>query len=136
VERTAPDAGAAGVAALGALAAGLLTWALALSGGLELAATGIERLGFYMPRQEEAILAASGLLAGMVGDEGTMALYTRGVLDRALALRGDDTVAVLRAGLAIGGGLPMLLWTRSSLKVGLPLWLLQVAGVVAWSCLR
>jgi hypothetical protein len=133
---TRPDARGAGLAALVAIGGGLLTWTLMLSGALELVAQGLERAPIVFPRQDELLVAASGLVGGAVGDEGVMALYTREALARALELRTEDTTAILRAGLAVGGGLPMLFATRSSLRVGLPLWLVQVAMVVAWSYWR
>ncbi len=123
------EAGRVLVPVLGAVA----TWLVIAGGGLEFAAMGLESLPIVEPRFHRVVVAGAGALAGVVGDEGVMALYAQGTLDRALSLRTDETRQLLLAGLAVGGGLPLLLLTRSSLRVGLPLWAVQVLLLLLWA---
>lgn len=115
--------------------AGLLAWVCDAGGVTEFCATFLERAPIEIPGRERLLTAVVGLVLGTVGDEGIMALVCREVLDRAWSLRGDWAADALRVGLSVGGGLPLLVVTRSDLKVGLPLWLVQVAlgGAWAWS---
>jgi hypothetical protein len=115
------------------LVAAVATWLVAAGGSLEVVAVGLEQAPIEFPRVWEALVAGAAALAGVLGDEGTFALIARGMLERALSLRGDQMRQLLLAGLGVGGGLPLLLYTRSSLKVGLPLWLVQVAMLLGWS---
>ena len=73
------------------------------------------------------------LLLGVLTDEGAGALAAQAVLDRAFNIQGDWARQMSVAGLAVGGGLPLLLLSRSSLRVGLPLWALQVALTLLWT---
>ena len=59
-----------------------------------------------------------------------------GILERGLSLRGEQIREILLAGVSVGGTLPMLVATRSRLKVGVPWWLAQVAWVVGWYLLH
>ncbi len=115
-----------------ALAAGVLVWLAMVANTTEILAERIEALPLDWPRHARAITFAAGLLGGTVGDEGASALLAREVAARSLSVKGPWAVDALRAGLAIGGGLPLLVLTRSSLRVGVPLWLVQVLLGVGW----
>ena len=73
---------------------------------------------------------------GVVGAAGRMGqMLVREIAARAHSVRGDWAIDTARVGLCVGGGLPLLVLTGSSLRVGVPLWLAQVAlacGWVAW----
>jgi len=117
------------------LTAALGVWLATLGGALEFAAQGIEQLPLLFPRAHGVLLASAGALAGVLGDEGFLGLGVAGVLDRAGALHDDLARQRLLAGLALGGGLPLLVLTRSSLRVGVPLWLLQLLILGGWAWL-
>lgn len=123
-------------AAAAAVGGGLAAWLGAASGALEFLAQGLERAPLEFPDQQGALVTGAGVLLGMLGDEGTWALCFHGALERALSIREGMVPAWMVAGLAVGNGLPMLLATGSSLRVGLPLWLLQVIGVLGWAWSR
>ncbi len=123
------EPGRALVPLLGAVA----TWLVVAGGGVEFLAMGLEQLPVVEPRYHRLVVAGVAAVAGAVGDEGLMALYAHSALDRALSLRGDDARQLLVAGLGIGGGLPLLVLTRSSLRVGLPLWGLQALVLALWA---
>lgn len=130
------DRSALPFAAAVALGAGVVAWLAAAAGALDFLAQGIERAPLEFPDEQGALVTGVGLLLGSFGDEGTIAVCFQGALDRALSAREPMVAPWLVAGLGIGNGLPLLVATRSSLKVGLPLWLLQVVGVLAWAWLR
>lgn len=130
-ERGAPRPAPADL--LPALAAVLGVWLATLGGGLEFAAQGLERLPLLFPRVHGPLTALAGALAGVLGDEGFLGLGVAGLLDRAGGIHDDLARQRLLAGLALGGGLPLLVLTRSSLRVGLPLWLLQLLLLLGWA---
>lgn len=136
VRRGPVDRSALPFAAAVALGAGVMAWLAAASGALDFLAQGIERAPLEFPDEQGALVVGVGLLLGAFGDEGTIALCFQGALDRALSVREPMVAPWLMAGLGIGNGLPLLVATRSSLRVGLPLWLLQGIGVLAWAWLR
>ncbi len=113
-----------------------IVWFGMLGGGLEAVATGLERLPLEAYSHSHLLVFAGSILGGGIADEGILALCAREIQLRALSLRGDDAVMAIRAGLAVGGGLPSLVLTGSRLRVGLPLWLLQVGVVATWLFLR
>jgi hypothetical protein len=98
----------------------------------EILAERIEALPLDWPGHARGISFVAGLLGGALGDEGAAALLAREVAARSLSVKGTWAVDAVRAGLAIGGGLPLLVLTRSSLRVGVPLWLVQVLLGVGW----
>jgi hypothetical protein len=118
------------------LCGALITWLAMAGGALEFAATGLEWLPNYWIPRGDLVAFAAAAFAGAIGDEGMLALCFREVQLRALSLRGDEIPLALNAGLAVGGGLPLLLLTRARLSVGLPLWLAQVGVVATWLYLR
>jgi hypothetical protein len=136
VGTTKPDLRAAAPAVAVPLLGAVVTWVAITSGALELVATGIEGLPMLAMPRGDLLLFAGATLAGALGDEGLFALLAREVELRALSVRGDTVATALRAGLAVGGGLPLLLLTGSRLRVGVPLWLAQVGVVVAWLFFR
>ena len=115
-----------------ALAAGVAAWATLLTGGAELFAERVEMLPLERTGVARWFVLAGATFLGGAGDEGFGALFVREVAARALSVRGDWALDTARAGLCVGGGLPLLVLTRSSLRVGVPLWLAQVALVCAW----
>ena len=110
----------------------LIVWLLITAGLLEFAAGRIEVLPVKLPAFGRWIVTAVGLVVGAVVDEGVGAMAASETLLRALSLREDWARQSLLSGITVGGGLPLLLLTRSSLRVGLPLWLLQVGVLAAW----
>ncbi len=119
-------------ALLTGIAGGLIVWLLITAGVLEFAAGRMEVLPVKLPAFGRWIVTAVGLGVGALADEGVGALAASETLARALSLREDWARQSLLSGITVGGGLPLLLITRSSLRVGLPLWLLQVAVLAAW----
>jgi hypothetical protein len=109
-----------------ALCYGLMTWLVTLAYGTEGLATALEHARAVLPGWDALAIGGGSVLAGMLVPEGGAALYFREALERALSLRGDGAREAMLVGLSLGGGLPLLLATRSRLKVGVPLWLLQV----------
>ncbi|MFN7145199.1 MAG: hypothetical protein ACK4YP_15605, partial [Myxococcota bacterium] len=136
VERAAPDLKAAATALLVPVLGGVVTWLAVVSGALELVAMGLEQVPSLAMARGDLLVYAAAVFGGAVGDEGLFALFAHEVELRALSIRGDALPTAIRAGLAIGGGLPLLLLTRSRLSVGLPLWLAQVGVVTAWLSFR
>ena len=124
------------LAALVPLLGAGIVWLAILGGALELVATGLEHVPLLAMARGDLLVFGSAVFAGAVGDEGVFALVVREIQLRGLSLRGDTLPMALRAGLAVGGGLPLLLLTRSRLRVGLPLWLLQIGLVTTWLWLR
>jgi hypothetical protein len=135
-EWRAPNLKLAGTAALVPLLGAGIVWLAILGGALELVATGLEQVPLLAMARGDLLVFGSAVFAGAVGDEGVFALVVREIQLRGLSLRGDTLPMALRAGLAVGGGLPLLLLTRSRLRVGLPLWLLQIGLVTTWLWLR
>jgi hypothetical protein len=134
VERTPPRMNASGIAwGVGlALAAGVLAWLAMVANTTEILAERIEALPLDWPHHARVLTFAAGLLGGTVGDEGAAALLAREVAARSLSVKGTWAMDAVRVGLAIGGGLPLLVMTRSSLRVGVPLWLVQVLLGFGW----
>jgi hypothetical protein len=136
VERVRPDGKAAAAALLVPLLGAGITWLAILGGAVELVSQGLEQVPLLPFSHGELLVYAAAVLGAVVGDEGFFALIAREVELRALSLRGDTLPMAIRAGLAVGGGLPLLWMTGARLRVGLPLWLLQVAMVAGWLLLR
>lgn len=111
----------------------LVGWMWMVGGTAEWLATAVEQAPLLLPRAWRAVLAVAAVLGGAVMDEGVAAMAGRALFDRSLEVMTRVPVDVVRAGVAVGGGLPLLVLTRSSLRVGLPLWAVQVALVVAWA---
>jgi hypothetical protein len=124
--------GRAAVAGLVVLAGALTTWLVTLGGGLEFAADGLDWLPQWFPGWHVLMAGGAALLGGALGHGPTLALVAQASLERALAVRGDWAHDALVLGLAVGGGLPALLASGSSLRTGFPLWLCQVAVVGLW----
>lgn len=118
------------------LGAAVLAWFVIVGGAADLAARGLESLPLQRPRDYPIVALLGSIGCGTVGDEGVMALLAREVQLRALSIRGDWLAASMRVGLAVGGGLPLLVLTRSRLRVGIPLWLAQAGLAVLWCFLR
>lgn len=131
-----PNLKAAGGAMIVPLCAGPLAMLVSASGVSEAIASGIERVPQLYPAQPAFPVAAASLLAGALGQEGMIALLAREVLDRALSLRDEGLVQAIRVGVAVGAGLPMLVFSGSRLRRGIPLWLVQVGIVGAWAWFR
>lgn len=110
----------------------VVTWLLILGGLPDLLAYGMEHLPALEPTSTPILVGAGAALAGTLGDEGTMGLLAREILVDGRSLRGDWAHDALLVGLSLGGGLPLLLMTRSRLRVGVPLWLLQLGIGAGW----
>ncbi len=124
---TALLAGLAGATAVAA------AWVMIVGGTAEQLALGLEQVPLFLPRAWRAVVCFAGILLGVLSDEGTGAMLARATLDRGLDLMTNVPKDVIRAGLAVGGGLPLLFLTRSRLRVGIPLWALQVVLVILWA---
>lgn len=107
-------------------------WLLTLVYAGEGLATALEQARLLLPGVDKLAVGAGALLTGMFVQEGGAALFLRSALDRALSLRGDGVREAILVGLSVGGGLPLLLLTRSRLRVGVPLWLVQVVIAAAF----
>lgn len=124
---------ATGPHALAVAAAAVLVGAsVNVAGTTELFATVMENLDFVHATTWRWHVVGAGLVGGAFGDEGLYALVAREAFARALSLHGTDMVDTLRASLVVAGGLPLLYLTRSSWKVGLPVWLAQLGILAAW----
>lgn len=134
--RVAPDTRAAVAAAVVPVFGAVVTWLAIVGGALEVLADGLEGIPLLAMPRGDLLVYGGAVLAGAFGDEGLFALLARETELRALSLRGDAIPTSLRAGLAVGGGLPLLVLTGSRLRVGVPLWLAQVGVVTAWLYLR
>lgn len=131
---SAPMQPARAVEGLGlALAAGVFAWVLTLGGTLDFVAQGLERAPLELPRTWGVLTVLAAATLGALGDEATMAVALHEAAAHGLSIREAMVPAWMTAGLAVGNGLVLLLVTRSSLAVGFPLWLLQLAGVAAWA---
>ncbi|MBM4391130.1 MAG: hypothetical protein FJ090_08415 [Deltaproteobacteria bacterium] len=122
-------------AALVPLWLALVTWLFMLGGVPDLGANVVENLPLTLPGRAPVAVAAVAALLGGLGAEAGVALLAGDLLGHATQLRGDWAPDALRIGVAVGGGLPMLILTRSRLTVGIPLWVAQVLlalGFVAW----
>lgn len=117
-------------------ALGMMAWLAAASGALEFVADALEQAKLYVPRITEGMFVLGATLVGSLGDEGAWSLVGAGILERGLSLRGEQIREILLAGVSVGGTLPMLVATRSRLKVGVPWWLAQVVWVVGWYLLH
>ncbi len=113
-------------------AAALVGFTANVGGTTELFATVLENLDFVHATTWRWHVVGAGLVGGAFGDEGLYALVARDAFARALSLRGSGMLDTLRASLVVAGGLPLLYLTRSSLKVGVPLWVAQVGVLAAW----
>lgn len=115
-----------------ALVFGAGVWLLTLVYAGEGLATALEQARLYLPGRDNLAVGAGSILTGMLFQEGGAALFLQSALDRALSLRGDGVRESMLVGLSIGGGLPLLIATGSRLRVGVPLWLVQVAMGLAF----
>ncbi len=113
----------------------LVTWLFMLGGVPDFAAMGLENLPIVLPGQGAPWVGAVAAILGGLGAEAGVALLAGDILLHATQLRGDWAETAMRVGIAVGGGLPLLLATRSRVTVGLPLWTAQVLlalGFLAW----
>ena len=118
-----------------ALVFGAGVWLLTLVYAGEGLATALEQARLYLPGLDKLAVGGGAIVTGMFLQEGGAALFLQSALDRALSLRGDSVREAMLVGLSIGGGLPLLIATGSRLRVGIPLWLVQVAmglGFLWW----
>lgn len=131
----APDRAAALRAAAVPLWLALFTWVFMLGGVADFAAMGIENIPVLMPQQQAAWLGGVAALLGALGAETALALFAQDVLLHATQIRGLWAADGFRIGLAVGGGLPLMMATGCRLIVGIPLWVLQVLlalGFLVW----
>lgn len=124
---TAVLAGVAGASAV------LAAWVMTVGGTAEQMSFGIEQAPLYLPRAWRAVDCFGALLVGVIADQGAGAMLMHAVLDRGLDVMTNVPRDVIRAGLAVGGGLPLLFLTGSRLSVGIPLWIGQVLIVLCWA---
>lgn len=124
---TALLAGIAGATAV------LAAWVLMVGGTAEYMAVAVEQVPLLLPRAWRMFLTGFAVLMGSVADEGAGAMALRATFDRSLEVMTRVPLDVMRAGLAVGGGLPLLFLTGSRLRTGLPLWGLQVTIVLIWA---
>ena len=124
---TAVLAGVAGAAAV------LTAWVMIVGGTAEQLSLAVEQAPMLLPRAWRAVSCAGGIVLGLVLDEGAGAMIAKATLDRGLDIMTNVPKDVIRAGLAVGGGLPLLFLTGSRLRVGVPLWVGQVLIVLAWA---
>lgn len=115
-----------------AVCGAVLVWLLAAANVLELVALPMESLPAKQPGWAQAFVAVPAVVLGALFDEGMAAICLSGVLERAFSVKGTWAREAMLAGVVIGGGLPLLLISKSSLKTGIPLWLLQLALLGAW----
>ncbi|MEN9787804.1 MAG: hypothetical protein RLZZ299_3068 [Pseudomonadota bacterium] len=107
-----------------------------VGGAAAAAADVLTRLELLEPGRHAWQVGLAGLTAGVVGQEAAVAMLAARAFERASDATQPGHLAVFRAALAVGGGLPALLATRSALRIGLPAWAAQVAllfGWIAWS---
>lgn len=135
-ETARPAPGRVALALVVPLCGGLFAWLMDVSGVTEIVAQGLEQLPNVLPRLHRLAVVAPSLVGGAIADEGLVALTARQILERGLSLRGDWAADAMRVGLAVGGGLPLLVVTGSRLRTGLPLWAAQAAIVLLWAWLR
>ena len=114
--------------------AALVLAVLAIGGGAaEQAAVGlelsVELLGEWAP---PILVGATALLAALT-DGLAMAVFSQGIIDRAMSLDAGLLVAPMAAGVAVGGLGPLV--AAGALKAGWRLWLLQVLAAVLWGWL-
>lgn len=131
----APDRQAGLRAAIVPLWLALYTWVFMLGGVPDFVAMGIENIPVLMPEQQSAWLGGLAALLGALGAETALALFAQDVLLHATQVRGLWAVDGFRVGLAVGGGLPLLMATGCRLMVGIPLWTAQVLlslAFLAW----
>lgn len=126
----------AGYAPVTGLVVVMVTWLLMLGGGLEFVAMGLELLPMRLPGMEHEIVLGGAVLLGGLMQEGVAAAAMDGVLARTLDVPTETYRAAMTAGLAVGGGLPLLVATGCRLRVGVPLWLVQVVIVLVWGWFR
>lgn len=122
----APDRTAAWRAGVVPLWLALFTWVFMLGGVPDFAAMGIENIPVLLPQQQSAWLGGVAALLGALGAETALTLVAQDILLHATQIRGLWAVDGFRIGLAVGGGLPLLMMTGCRLMVGIPLWVLQV----------
>ncbi len=123
----------AGLAVLSGVIAVLAGWILMVGGSADLIAQGIEEAPLFLPRAWKLTCFAGAVLAGVITDEGVAAMAAHATFERGLDLMTSVPKDVVRVGIAVGGGLPLLLLTGSRLRVGVPLWLCQVAIAAMWA---
>lgn len=130
-----PNQEAAWRAAVVPLWLALYTWVFMLGGLPDFAAMGVENLPVMLPGQPSAWLGGVAAMLGALGAEPALALVAQDILLHATQLRGEWAADAFRVGLAVGGGLPLLMVTGCRLLVGIPLWVVQVLislAFLAW----
>jgi hypothetical protein len=103
-----------------------------IGGGAAACADILTRLELLEPGRHAWQVGAAGVVAGIVGQEAGVAMLAARAFERASDATHPGHLAVFRAALAVGSGLPALLVTRSALRIGLPAWCAQVALFFAW----
>ncbi len=124
---------AALTAPLSALAVAIVVWWWTLSGALEFVAVGLELLPMRLPGSEPLAVLGGGVLAGALLQEGVAAVGVQEVLSRTLDVSTEAYRLAATVGLAVGGGLPLLLLSGSRLRTGVGIWALQVAITLVWA---
>lgn len=114
--------------------AALVLAVLAIGGGAaEQAAVGlelsVELLGDWAA---PLIVGVTAVLAALT-DGLAMAVFSQGVIDRALSLDSSLLAAPMAAGIAVGGLGPLVV--AGALKAGWKLWVLQVMAAILWGYL-
>lgn len=114
---------------------GLFIWLFMLAGVPDLAAMNIESLPVLMPQGQAVWLGLVATIWGALGAEPGVALLSQDIVVHATQVRSGWLADAFRVGLAIGGGLPMVMAAGGKLTVALPLWVVQVLlalGFLAW----
>ncbi len=114
----------------------LLVWLMAAGSVADFASFGLEGLAPLLPGRATEWVGFLAALAGAVVYEPAAALFLEHTLSLATQLRGTWTVDALRIGVSVGAGLPMLLLSGARIRVGLPLWVLQVCLAVGYLAVR
>ncbi|MSQ00995.1 MAG: hypothetical protein EXR71_03755 [Myxococcales bacterium] len=114
------------------VSATLLVWLMAAGSVADFASFGLEGLAPLLPGRATEWVGVLAALIGAVVYEPAAALFLEHTLALATKLRGTWAVDALRIGVSVGAGLPMLLLSGAQLRVGLPLWVLQVCLAVGY----
>ena len=121
-----PNLAEAGRSALVPLYMAVLTWMFMLGGVPDRCAGILEGLPIVMPGHATVWTGMVATIFGALGYEPGVALFGRDVLLHGSQLHGAWAADAMRIGASVGGGLPLLLLTKSKLTIGLPLWVAQV----------
>lgn len=114
----------------------LLVWLMAVGSVADFASFGLEGLAPLLPGRATEWVGFLAAIAGAVVYEPAAALFLEHALSLATQLRGPWAVDALRIGVSVGAGLPMLLLSGARIRVGLPLWVLQVCIAVGYLAVR